>query len=63
MFIIKSVGLVIGVCVGLYLTYSLKVYLGINLDIAGDEHFPSVIERKSHGVIKCRWFPNHHHCK
>jgi len=59
----KGLGLVIGVCVGLYLTYYLKVLLGVNLNIAGSEHFPAVIERKSHGIVRCEWFPNRHHCK
>ncbi len=63
MMIVRCLGVGTGILLGLYLTYSLKVYLDINLDIFGKEHFPTVIERVTHGWVKCDWFPNSHHCK
>ncbi len=61
--VVESVGVSVGMCVGAYLAYGIKVALNINLDILGDEHFPSVIERNTAGIIRCEWFPNNHHCK
>jgi hypothetical protein len=61
--VVKCLGLFVGIILGLYLAYWLKVRLNINLNVVGNEHFPSFIERKSHGLVKCRWFPNSHHCK
>jgi hypothetical protein len=61
--IAEAAGMATGVCIGLYVAYGIKVKLGINLDIGGEEHFPSVIEKSTHGIVKCVWFPNSHHCK
>ena len=60
--VIDGIGAGIGVGIGLYSAYGIKVAMNINLDLFGKEHFPSVIERSTHGVVKCEWFPNPHHC-
>jgi hypothetical protein len=47
--------------VTLYMLYALKCKLDINFNI-GYKHTPQILEDKSFGFIKCRWFPNNHHC-
>jgi hypothetical protein len=54
---------VITVLVVLYVAYSIKVKLGINLNVFGDKHFPCYIQKFTKGIVKCEWFPNGHHCK
>ena len=44
----------------LYGLYALKCYLDIDLGVKG--HTPQIIQDKSFGIIRCKWFPNNHHC-
>ncbi|MEG3836546.1 MULTISPECIES: hypothetical protein [unclassified Microcoleus] len=46
----------------LYIAYAAKVALNLNLDIFGAGHTPAKLEEISGGIIKCKWFPNSHHC-
>jgi hypothetical protein len=46
----------------LYIAYAAKVALNLNLDIFGAGHTPAKLEEISGGLIKCKWFPNSHHC-
>ncbi len=46
----------------LYIAYAVKVALNLNLDIFGAGHTPTKLEEISGGIIKCKWFPNSHHC-
>ncbi|MEG3975626.1 hypothetical protein QT970_13530, partial [Microcoleus sp. herbarium8] len=45
-----------------YIAYAAKVALNLNLDIFGAGHTPAKLEKLSGGIIKCKWFPNPHHC-
>ena len=58
---VRTLSLSMGLMTFLYLTYWLKVTLGISLGI-GSKHFPCYIQKYSGGIIKCQWFPNGHHC-
>jgi hypothetical protein len=46
----------------LYIAYAAKVALNLNLNIFGPGHTPAKLEKISGGLIKCKWFPNAHHC-
>jgi hypothetical protein len=46
----------------LYIAYAAKVALNLNLNIFGAGHTPAKLEEISGGIIKCKWFPNPHHC-
>ena len=60
--ILKIVIFFVSIPLILYIAYAVKVALNINLNMFGPGHTPAKLEKISGGIIKCKWFPNSHHC-
>jgi hypothetical protein len=60
--IVKIVIFFVSLPLAAYIAYAVKVAFNLNFDLFGEGHTPAKLEKISGGIIKCKWFPNSHHC-